>query len=101
LDEPIGASVDRDPVVPPARPADAPLGEQLDVNRTPLVVAEAVLEGVAEVVQAEVPGAAGVGAVQERAVLAGGVTHSYVDRGADAAKGNYRPRAGANVSDCR
>ena len=69
----------------PPRPADAPLVEELDVHAAALVVAEAVLEGVPEGVQAEVPGAAGVGAVQERAVVAS-VGHRFTS-----AAGHRRP----------
>src|SRR4051794_15067133 len=57
--------------IEPAGAADAAFAEQLAVRAARLVLAEAVLEGVAEVVDAEVPGAAGVGAVQEGAVVAG------------------------------
>ena len=57
-------------VVLGAGAADAALDEELEVHAAALVVAEAVLERVAEGVEAEVPRAAGVGAVQERAVVA-------------------------------
>jgi hypothetical protein len=57
--------------------ADAALDQELDVHAAPLVVAEAVVERVAEGVEAEVLGAPGVGAVEERAVVAW-VGHGYV-----------------------
>jgi hypothetical protein len=59
--------------------ADAALDQELDVHAAPLVVAEAVVERVAEGVEAEVPRAAGVGAIQERAVVAL-VGHGYICR---------------------
>ena len=62
-----------------ACPSDAALDEQFRVRRAGFVLREAVLEGVAEVVDAEVPGAAGVGTIQERAVVAG-VRHSSVTK---------------------
>jgi len=60
--------------------ADAALDEQLEVDATPLVVVKAVVERVPEGVEAEVLRAAGVGTVQERAVVAA-VGHSYVGQG--------------------
>jgi hypothetical protein len=57
-------------VVGAACPPGATLGEQLGVNAAPLVIAEAVIECVAEVVETEVPRAAGVGSVEEWAVVA-------------------------------
>jgi hypothetical protein len=57
--------------------ADAAFDQELDVHAAPLVVAEAVFERVAERVEAEVLGAPGVGAIQERAVVAW-VGHGYV-----------------------
>jgi len=72
--------------------ADAALDQELDVHAAPLVIAEAVVEGVAEGVQAEVPGAPGVGAVQERAVMAL-IGHDYACRiGVRPGQQMYRPR---------
>jgi hypothetical protein len=59
--------------------ADAALDEELDVHAAPLVIAEAVVERVAEGVEAEVPGAPGVGTIQKRAVVAL-VGHGYICR---------------------
>ena len=64
----------------PAGAADAALDEQLEVDAATLVVVEAVVERVPEGVEAEVLRAAGVGTVQERAVVAA-VGHSYVGQG--------------------
>ena len=64
----------------PAGAADAALDEQLEVDATTLVVVEAVVERVPEGVEAEVLRAAGVGTVQEWAVVAT-VGHSYVGQG--------------------
>jgi hypothetical protein len=61
--------------------ADAALDQEFDINAAPLVIAEAVVEGVAEGVEAEVLGAPGVGAVEERTVVALVVVgHGYVCR---------------------
>ena len=56
-------------VVAPGAP-HAALDQQLEVDRATLVEAEAIVEGVAQIVEAEMPRAAGIGAVQERAVVA-------------------------------
>jgi hypothetical protein len=64
-------------IVLAAGAADAALDEEFEVDAAALVVAEAVVEGVAEGVEAEVPGAAGVGAVEEGAVVVV-VGHCYV-----------------------
>jgi hypothetical protein len=72
--------------------ADAALDQELDVHAAPLVVAEAVVEGVAEGVEAEVPGATCVGAIEERAVVAL-VGHGYICRlGVHPGQQMYRSR---------
>jgi hypothetical protein len=53
----------------PAQPADAPLDEQLEVNGAVFVLAETVVEGVGDAVEAQLVGTAPVGTVQERTVL--------------------------------
>jgi hypothetical protein len=60
--------------------ADAALDQELDVHAAPLVIAETVVERVTEGVEAEVLGAPGVGAIQERAVVALLVGHGYICR---------------------
>jgi len=76
----------------PAGTADAAFDEEFDVHAAPLVVAETVVERVAERVEAEVLGAPCVGAIQERAVVAL-VGHDYVCRiGVRPGQQMYRPR---------
>ena len=60
--------------------ADAALDQEFDVHAAPLVIAETVVERVAEGVEAEVLGAPGVGAIQERAVVALLIGHGYICR---------------------
>jgi hypothetical protein len=78
----VGVGIGGDPSIEfvPAGAADAALDEQLEVDATPFVIVEAVIERVPECVEAEVLRAAGVGTVQERAVVAA-VGHSYVGQG--------------------
>jgi hypothetical protein len=72
--------------------ADAAFDQELDVHAAPLVIAEAVVERVAEGVEAEMPGAPGVGAIQERAVVAL-VGHGYICRlGVHPGQQMYRSR---------
>jgi len=81
----------------PAGAADAALDEQLEVDATPFVIVEAVVERVPECVEAEVLRAAGVGTVQERAVVAT-VGHSYVGQGLIGQE-TYRRRGCSDVKE--
>ena len=52
-----------------SRPPHAPLDQQFEIDRAPFIVAEAVVEGMAEAVEAEMLGAAVVGAVEEGTMM--------------------------------
>jgi hypothetical protein len=51
-----------------ARPADSPLDQQFQVRRAGFVSVEAVVEGVFQIVETEVPRTAGVSSIQKRTV---------------------------------
>jgi hypothetical protein len=79
--------------------ADAAFDEELEVDAAAFVVAEAVVEGVAEGVEAEVSGAAGVGAVEEGAVVAL-IGHSdFRFKGVLGGQRRYRRGRGSDVKE--